>query len=58
LFAVSTKFQFNHPNWIPGAARANVSVRQIDSWTSNGGNCACYLSYATWTAGYREPEAV
>jgi hypothetical protein len=38
--------------------KPKVSVRQINSWTLNGGECACYFSHATWTSGYREPEAV
>jgi hypothetical protein len=35
-----------------------MSVRQINNWTSNGGEGTRYFSHATWTSDYREPEVV
>jgi hypothetical protein len=32
-------------------AQPSVSARRIKSWTSNGGERARYLGYATWTRG-------
>jgi hypothetical protein len=35
----------------PARLEPKVSVRQIKSWTLNGGDCARYFSNATWTGG-------